>query len=91
MMRLSDGQTSARTGSYATHALAVAAAVLATAACVTPWSFTTGTAAKSVLIPNTALNASACPPVFAVTVSAAAFALAHVAFAVASAPQLFTS
>lgn len=69
----------------------VAAAVEAATLWVTPWSLTSGTAAKSVLIPNTALNASACPPVLAVTVSAAALAEAQVACAVASAPQLFTS
>ena len=58
---------------------------------VFPWSSTTASAAKSVVMPKTALNLSACNPVFAVAVSAAAFALAQVALAVASAPQLFTS
>ena len=52
-----------------------------------PWSSTAATAEKLVLIPKTALNASAWAPVFAALVSAAAEALAQVAFAVASAPQ----
>ena len=37
-----------------------------------PWSSTDAIAAKSVLIPKTPLNASACPPVLAVTADAAA-------------------
>ncbi|KAL1949370.1 hypothetical protein VTO73DRAFT_8251 [Trametes versicolor] len=80
----------------------VAAAVVAAAADVAaaaepepvpamalPWSSTAVTAAKSVWIPKTALNASAWPPVLAVTVSAAERAVWQVALAVASAPQLF--
>ena len=42
-------------------------------------------------MPNAALKASAWAPVLAVFVSAAALAVAHVALAVASAPQLFVS
>jgi hypothetical protein len=41
-------------------------------------------------MPNTALKASACAPVPAVAAAAAVFAVAHVARAVASAPQVFT-
>lgn len=55
------------------------------------WSSIGVTAAKSVCIPKAALNLSACPPVFAVAVSAAVLAVAHVALAVASAPHVFTS
>ena len=54
-----------------------------------PWSSTSGTAAKSVLMPKTALKASAWAPVFGVWVSAAAEAWAQVFLAVWSAPQLF--
>ena len=58
---------------------------------VTPVSLTGAMLAKSVVIPKTALNASAWPPVFAVTVSAAALAVAQVCFASASAPHEFVS
>jgi hypothetical protein len=47
-----------------------------------PWSSTSGTAVKSVFMPNTALKASAWAPVFAVLESAAVFAVAQVFFAV---------
>ena len=47
-----------------------------------PWSSISATAAKFVLIPKTALKASACAPVLAVSVSAAAFALVQVSLAV---------
>lgn len=57
-------------------------------ATTTPVLLTEGTAAKSVLIPNTALNASACAPVRGVAALAAVVAVAHVVFAVASAPQV---
>ena len=72
-------------------AVEVAAAVVASTDSVTPWSLTGAMLAKSVWIPNTALNASACPPVFAVTVSAAAAAVAQVCFARSSASQKLTS
>lgn len=55
------------------------------------WSSIGVTAAKSVWIPKTALNLSACAPVLAVAVSAAVCALAHAAWAVASAPHAFSS
>lgn len=67
------------------------AAVVASTDCVTPVSLTGAMLAKSVVIPKTALNASAWPPVFAVTVSAAALAVAHVCFASASALHVFVS
>ena len=54
-----------------------------------PWSSTEATEAKLVVIPNTALNASAWAPVLAVWALAAAVAVAHVSLAVWSAPQLF--
>lgn len=41
-------------------------------------------------MPKTALKASACAPVPAVAAAAATFAVAQVAWAVASAPQVFT-
>ena len=69
----------------------VSSARRAAALCVTPWSLTTGTLAKSVWIPNAALNASACAPVFAVAAFAAVVAVWHVACAVASAPQALES
>lgn len=73
-------------------AAAVAVAEVVAEICwVTPWSLTGAMLAKSVVIPNTALNASACPPVLAVTVSAAAFAVAQVCFARSLAPQKLTS
>lgn len=56
-----------------------------------PWSSTDATAAKSVVMPNSALNRSAWMPVFAAPVSAAAFAFAQSVFAAAFALQLLTS
>ena len=61
---------------------AVSAAVEPVPETTLPWSSTSATDAKLVVIPNTALKASACPPVFAVTVSAAAVAFAQVSLAV---------
>jgi len=49
------------------------------------------TAAKLVVIPKTALKASACAPVRAVAALAAVVAVWQVAFAVASAPQVLVS
>lgn len=56
-----------------------------------PWLSTTSWLAKSVVIPKTALNASACAPVFASAVLDAAMADWQVAFAVSSAPQVLVN
>lgn len=75
----------------ASPAAAAAVAAEPVPTTVLPWSSTSATAAKSVVMPNTALKASAWAPVFAVWVSAAACAFAHVSFAVWSAPHVFVS
>lgn len=67
---------------------AAAVAVLPVPATGLPWSSTSVTAAKSVVIPNTALKASAWAPVFAVCPSAAVDAVAQVSLAVWSAPHV---
>ena len=71
------------------EAAASAATVPVLPAITFPWSSTEATEAKLVVIPNTALNASAWAPVLAVWALAAAVAVAHVSLAVWSAPQLF--
>lgn len=73
-------------GAAATDA---ALAEAAPAETIFPVLSTTATEAKSVWIPNTALNASAWAPVSAVAALAAAVAVAHVSFAVWSAPHVF--
>ena len=74
----------------AAAALAVVAAEdeLPVPAMTLPWSSTEATSAKWVVIPKTALKASAWAPVFAGWPSAAVRAVWQVFFAVWSAPQL---